>query len=57
MEYQKIKGKRHYIYDHISEFYNDHSDITPVKDWRDGKEGDRVYSDDDRIIQLLKVAD
>ena len=57
MEYQKIKGKRHYIYDHISEFYNDHSDITPVKDWRDGKEGDWVYSDDDRIIQLLKVAD
>ena len=57
MEYQKIKGNRHYIYDHISEFYNDHSDKTPVKDWRDGAEGDWVYSDDDRIIQLLKVAD
>ena len=57
MEYQKIKGSRHYIYDHISEFYNDHPDKTPLKNWRDGGEGDWVYSDDSRIIQLLKVAD
>ena len=57
MEYKKIKGKRHYVYDHISEFYNDHADVTPLKNWRDGNEGDWVYSDDDRIIQLLKVSD
>ena len=55
MEYGAIKGKKHYIYDHISEFYNDHSDVTPIEDWRDGKEGDWVWSDDKRIIQLLRV--
>ena len=55
MEHDTIKGKKHYIYDHISEFYNDHSDVTPIEDWRDGKEGDWVWSDDKRIIQLLRV--
>ena len=57
MEYRKIKGNRHYIYEHISEFYNVHADVTPLKNWRDGLESDWVYSDDNRIIQLLKVAD
>lgn len=57
MEYKKIKGKSHYIYDDISEFSSEHSDKTPIQNWRDGKENDWVYSDDDRIIQLLKVAD
>jgi predicted regulator of amino acid metabolism with ACT domain len=44
------------VYDHISEFYNDHPDETPVKDWREANEGDWVWSDDGRIIQLLKVS-
>ena len=53
VEYQKIKGKRHYIYDHISEFYNDHPEVTPTKNWRDGNEGDWVWSDDKRIIKII----
>lgn len=57
MEYRKIRNKRYYIYDHISEFYNDHPDETPLKDWKQGQEGDWVWSDDDRIVQLLKVVD
>ena len=57
MEYKKIKGNRHYIYDDISEFSSEHPDETPLENWRDGKENDWVYSDDNRIIQLLKVAD
>jgi predicted regulator of amino acid metabolism with ACT domain len=57
VEYKKIKGNRHYIYDDISEFSSEHSDNTPIVNWRDGKENDWVMSDDDRIIQLLKVAD
>ena len=57
MEYKKIKGNRHYIYDDISEFSSEHPDETLVENWRDGKENDWVMSDDDRIIQLLKVAD
>ena len=57
MEYRKIKNKKHYIYEHISEFYNSHQDKTPIKDWRQGEQGDWVWSDDKRIVQLLKVVD
>ena len=56
MEKRAIKGKAHYVYDHISEFYNDHPTETPSKDWRKSKEGDWVWSDDGRIVQLLKVS-
>tara|TARA_R100001594_G_scaffold4208_4_gene15146 strand:+ start:34999 stop:35775 length:777 start_codon:yes stop_codon:yes gene_type:complete len=59
MEYRKIKGKRHYIFDNIEE-YQEHfkEEALPVcKDWRDGEENQWVYSDDDRILQLLKVSD
>ena len=55
MEYQKIKGKRHYVYDDMEEFKEDHPNIT-VGNWRDANEGDWVWSDDDRIVQLLKVS-
>ncbi len=54
MEYQKIKGVKHCVYDHISEFYNDHPNETPLKNWREAKEGDWVWSDDGRIVQILK---
>ena len=57
MDYRQIKNKKHYIYEHISEFYNSHPDKTPTKDWRLGKEGDWVWSDDGKIVQLLKVVD
>jgi hypothetical protein len=56
MEYRKIRNKKHYIYDHISEFYNDHPEETPLKDWRNANEGDWVWSDDNKIVQLLKVS-
>ena len=57
MEYRKIRHKKHYIYDHISEFYNAHPKQTPLKNWREGKQGDWVWSDDGKIVQLLKVVD
>ena len=58
MEYQTIRNKKHYVYDNESEFREVHSPETKiVKDWREGKEGDWVYSDDGRIVQLLKVSD
>ena len=57
MDFREIKRVKHYVYDHISEFYNDHPDETPVKDWRKAKEGDWVWSDDKRIVQLLKVSE
>ena len=55
MEYQKIKGKRHYVYDDMEEFKEVHPNIT-VGNWRDANENDWVWSDDDRIVQLLKVS-
>lgn len=55
MEYQEIKRVKHYVYDDISEF--PYKDIKPVKNWREGKQGDWVYSDDNRIVQLLKVSE
>ena len=56
MQKKLIKGKAHYVYDNINEFYNDHPTKTPSKDWREASEGDWVWSDDERIVQLLKVS-
>lgn len=55
MKSDTIRDKKHFVYEHISEFYKDHPDVTPNSDWRDGKEGDWVWSDDGNIVQLLKV--
>ena len=60
-EYQVIRGKRHYVFDNVDEFteyYHSKMMSSPeVKgNWREGKQGDWVFSDDNRIVQLLKVA-
>ena len=60
-EYQVIRGKRHYVFndvDEFTEYYHSKMMNSPkVKgNWREGKEGDWVFSDDNRIVQLLKVA-
>jgi len=57
VEYQKIKGKRYYVYDDIDEFQEDYPNKLPLKNWRTAQEGDWVWSDDERIVQLLKVSD
>ena len=60
-DYRVIKGKRHYVFDNVDEFveFYDSKMMSPpdvVKNWRESKEGDWVFSDDNRIIRLLKVA-
>ena len=60
-DYQVIRGKRHYVFDNVDEFteyYHSKMMSSPeVKgNWREGKQGDWVFSDDNRIVQLLKVA-
>ena len=55
-EKRTIKGIDHYVYDDIEEFKNTHPNTIVRPDWRDSDENDWVYSDDDRIIQLLKVS-
>ena len=60
MEYKKIKGVKHYIYENTNEFIQHRNHLgdsnLKIKNWREANEGDWVYSDDDRIIQLLKVS-
>ena len=57
MEYKKIKGKRHYIYDSVEEYHSENPDKLGVEsNWRVAKEGDWVMSDDGRVVQLLKVS-
>ena len=51
-----IKGISHYVYEDIDEFKKTHPNTIVHPDWRNANEGDWVYSDDDRIIQLLKVS-
>ena len=56
MEKRKIKNITHYVYEDIDEFKEHHPNTVVHPDWKIADEGDWVYSDDDRIIQLLKVA-
>ena len=61
MESQKIKGVSYYVFDDIKEFREHHTlqdkEIPHIiKNWREGKQEEWVYSDDNRIVQLLKVA-
>lgn len=58
MEYRKIKGVKHYVFDSLAEF-NSHFDNKDTRpniyfDWRKSSEGSWVQSDDDRIIQILR---
>ena len=60
-DYQVIRGKRHYVFDNVDEFteyYHSKMMSSPEvkRNWREGKQGDWVFSDDNRIVQLLKVA-
>jgi len=57
MEYQKIRNKKHYVYESVEEFRTVYPDEPVIENWMDGKEGDWVIADDGGIVQLLKVAD
>ena len=56
MEKRTIKHKAHYVYDNIDEFKSHHPNTEVKEDWRESDEGDWVWSDDNRIVQLLKVS-
>ncbi len=55
-EKRLIKGVSHYVYEDLDEFQKDHPNTVVHPDWRKADEKDWVYSDDDRIVQLLKVS-
>tara|TARA_X000001388_G_scaffold27426_2_gene19342 strand:- start:1154 stop:1933 length:780 start_codon:yes stop_codon:yes gene_type:complete len=56
MEKRTIKKIDHYVYDTIEEFKEHHPNLVVHPNWRIADQGDWVYSDDDRIIQLIKVS-
>ena len=56
MDFRKIKNIKYYVYDTIEEFNSHHKGVKPKKNWKEANEGDWVYSDDKRIVQLLKVS-
>lgn len=58
MEYRRIKGVKHCVFDSHEEFsvYHDGKPPEVIDNWRKGEELDWVRSDDGRIVQLLKVS-
>ena len=55
MDFKKIKGKEHRLYDNMSEFMAFNESLAPTGDWRHGDEGDWVYTDDLYVCQVLRV--
>ena len=54
MQYKKIKGNKNYLYDSREEFHKYVGDVPVRKNWRDGEEGEWVFTDDMYVCQLLK---
>ena len=54
MEYKKIKGNKHYLYETIEEFHKYVGHLPVRNNWRDGEEGEWVLTDDMYVCQLLK---
>ena len=55
MDIKKIKGKEHRLYDNMKEFMAFNAKLACSGDWKRGKEGDWVYTDDLHVCQVLKV--
>ena len=58
MEYQKIKGSKHYVFNSKKEYIDHFTGAPPTlhEDWRKAEQGDWVVADDGGIVQLLKVS-
>ena len=54
MDFKTIKNTKHYLFDDLEEFRAFGFDADVVGNWRQGNEGDWVYTDDGYICQLLK---
>ena len=55
MEFKKIKGKEHRLYDDMAEFMAFNEMLAVSGDWRKGKEEDWVYTDDLYVCQILRI--
>ena len=54
MDLKTIKGISYYLYDNLEEFKAFGHSESVIDNWRNGKEGDWVYTDDEFICQILK---
>lgn len=59
MEYQEIRGRKHHVFESKKEydsyFETEGEKAPPIeKDWRTAAEGSWVFSDDRRIVQILR---
>ena len=55
MDFKTIKGVEHRLYDNYDEFKAFQGALTPESNWRVAQEGDWVYTDDNHVVQILKV--
>ena len=53
MDFKDIKNERHYLYKDYDEMLVFRSKVD-VRPWREGEEGDWVYTDDNHVCQILK---
>ena len=54
MEFKEIKGIKHYLYENIEEFEVFCPSVSIAANWRNGLEGEWVYTDDEFICQVLR---
>ena len=54
MDFKEIKGIKHYIYDDEAEFHIHHASLPLRHYWRQGEEGEWIYTDDDYVCQILR---
>jgi hypothetical protein len=55
MDFKKIKGIKHYLYNSTEEFYSHNDDIVVRSNWRDGDEDEWVSTDDQYVCQIFKI--
>ena len=55
MDYKEIKEKFYYLYDSLDEFKAKYPELEPERGWREGIEGEWVFTDDKCACQVLKV--
>ena len=54
MDFKKVKGINHYLYDSIQEFRVHHKNTPLNENWRKANEGEWVVTDDSNVCQILK---
>ena len=54
MDFKEIKGIKHFIYDSEKEIHITHASLPLRHYWRQGEEGEWVYTDDNSVCQRLR---